>query len=1074
MDMRMSASKQDLSDRWIQHQRSATKTTPSWACIYCPNRKIFATECSLWEHAKTDHVEELEGKKEDLNTFPGEYTKECFVKRSTKDNRRQRFSPNATEANRVQPELPLLIKRALEPVGRLQPTRCALDIGALDINTPRVSADVDMRDLSDGSQAAEENRPPKRAAIGDGISAESGSPFRDSSPSSSPRRSKARPTSSQFERQDGENFHARPSMGKRQLWQVRQPNPRSSFNDPSNLASIAAQKADTKQYPKIRKPFQPPPPSFPSPRPSTILPTIPSDSSKFGVPTMTKSSEQSPDNYEIVLQPETRPISQEQLVAEVKGIYAGLVMVEARCIEVDNKQAALAQADPGSQPKLNNEQWQALIALHRTLLHEHHDFFLASQHPSASPALRRLASKYAMPARMWRHGIHSFLELLRHRLPASLDHMLAFIYLAYSMMALLYETVPAFKDTWIECLGDLGRYRMAIEDDDIRDREVWTGVARHWYSKASDKSPTTGRLYHHLAILARPNALQQLFYYSKSLCVVIPFTSARDSILMLFDPVLTAENGPPPLDISFAKAHGLLFQNKKMKRSKLSKEEFLTLLENQIERSTRKWKAHEYHIAVANCKALLGFASKDNDITKILSSTNMEHFQVEHTSTLFSIPTHLEQNSLDGQPKLSPHILDTCLEGESCHDTIQTQELPYQCTVRGSNTVTDNASNWEWLLLVFQRLRNYMRAIGIFTLYSQFGIVAASGTAGTEKKFNRIFQPLLEPEAVKLACTLGTSVIGARYFQQHWDVDMWLLLNILFHFGILILAQDPSFSDGELLILCIYGAGINVHWVKKKLMKLRKTGGITALVITVLSLYSGCEFAHQIPGLEGRFDNKCMSKAIASLPSAAGYSVVWWAVIEKSRLADTIEARIDDPQSWQFILGLLRACLIHCLSRGIQVFMERVLGRFDPGFQNNLFQGLAQHVQADPRAPWNEPFDAPAPGNGNNLFREPVDVEEDPRVYRPRHGLFRGLRNENNAFRRPQDLEADPSAYFPRNEPNPGPDDENFYRRERQHGPSYEEFDRQQSEDNYHNSGIYRQDNEDELSDRAESPLYQH
>nr|RBQ94089.1 hypothetical protein FVER53263_20280 [Fusarium verticillioides] len=26
------------------------------------------------------------------------------------------------------------------------------------------------------------------------------------------------------------------------------------------------------------------------------------------------------------------------------------------------------------------------------------------------------------------------------------------------------------RDTWIECLGDLGRYSMAIEDDDIRDR----------------------------------------------------------------------------------------------------------------------------------------------------------------------------------------------------------------------------------------------------------------------------------------------------------------------------------------------------------------------------------------------------------------------------------------------------------------------------------------------------------------------------------------------------------------------------------------------------------------------------
>ena len=33
------------------------------------------------------------------------------------------------------------------------------------------------------------------------------------------------------------------------------------------------------------------------------------------------------------------------------------------------------------------------------------------------------------------------------------------------MMALLLETVPVFEDTWIECLGDLARYRMAIEDE---------------------------------------------------------------------------------------------------------------------------------------------------------------------------------------------------------------------------------------------------------------------------------------------------------------------------------------------------------------------------------------------------------------------------------------------------------------------------------------------------------------------------------------------------------------------------------------------------------------------------------
>jgi len=289
---------------------------------------------------------------------------------------------------------------------------------------------------------------------------------------------------------------------------------------------------------------------------------------------------------DLIKQPETRPISEEQLVIEVKGIYAGLVMVESKCIEVDNAQNAAGDAIQ----KLNNEQWQALIALHRTLLHEHHDFFLASQHPSASLALRKLASKYAMPARMWRHGIHSFLELLRHRLPTSLEHMLTFIYLAYSMMAVLYETVPAFEETWIECLGDLGRYRMAIEDDDIEDREIWRQVSRHWYAKASDKAPSTGRLYHHLAILARPNVLQQLFYYTKSLCVPVPFLAARESIMTLFDPVMSNQPSKlPSVELDFVCCHGILFSKRNPEKFKPTAAEYFAHLDGYIHSTTHRW-----------------------------------------------------------------------------------------------------------------------------------------------------------------------------------------------------------------------------------------------------------------------------------------------------------------------------------------------------------------------------------------------------------------------------------------------------------------------------------------------------
>ncbi|RMJ03714.1 hypothetical protein CDV36_014758 [Fusarium kuroshium] len=52
-------------------------------------------------------------------------------------------------------------------------------------------------------------------------------------------------------------------------------------------------------------------------------------------------SSQDDDSTSVMIpQPETRPISQDQLVAEVKGIYAGLTMVETKCIEVDNKQSS--------------------------------------------------------------------------------------------------------------------------------------------------------------------------------------------------------------------------------------------------------------------------------------------------------------------------------------------------------------------------------------------------------------------------------------------------------------------------------------------------------------------------------------------------------------------------------------------------------------------------------------------------------------------------------------------------------------------------------------------------------------
>ena len=82
------------------------------------------------------------------------------------------------------------------------------------------------------------------------------------------------------------------------------------------------------------------------------------------------------EDTSMLLQPDTRPITAEQLVNEVKGIYSGLVMVEKKCVEIIAERSASGEI-------LSNDQWQALIALHRTLLHEHHDFFVRRGLPTS-------------------------------------------------------------------------------------------------------------------------------------------------------------------------------------------------------------------------------------------------------------------------------------------------------------------------------------------------------------------------------------------------------------------------------------------------------------------------------------------------------------------------------------------------------------------------------------------------------------------------------------------------------------------------------------------------------------------
>ncbi len=71
---------------------------------------------------------------------------------------------------------------------------------------------------------------------------------------------------------------------------------------------------------------------------------------------------------------------------------------------------------------------------------------------------------------------------------------------------------------------------MAIEYDDSGLRSRWNKVAAEAYSGVLEADPTVGRLYHHLAILARPKYLARFCGFLKSINVATPFFLSWESI----------------------------------------------------------------------------------------------------------------------------------------------------------------------------------------------------------------------------------------------------------------------------------------------------------------------------------------------------------------------------------------------------------------------------------------------------------------------------------------------------------------------------------------------------------------
>jgi hypothetical protein len=138
------------------------------------------------------------------------------------------------------------------------------------------------------------------------------------------------------------------------------------------------------------------------------------------------------------------------------------------------------------QGMLDHAYWIELIVQHRALAESHVAFMEAALRPGLPASLQSLAQTYNIATRLWHTGFHSLLERFRTLLPSwqvligmrdtgvsadskaqiseALDLMTDFIYFAYAYYSNLLENelFKVFRSSWIENLGDIARYRMAV------------------------------------------------------------------------------------------------------------------------------------------------------------------------------------------------------------------------------------------------------------------------------------------------------------------------------------------------------------------------------------------------------------------------------------------------------------------------------------------------------------------------------------------------------------------------------------------------------------------------------------
>ncbi|KAH7196230.1 hypothetical protein BKA60DRAFT_660589 [Fusarium oxysporum] len=164
----------------------------------------------------------------------------------------------------------------------------------------------------------------------------------------------------------------------------------------------------------------------------------------------------------MVRHPGTKPISQDELVAEVKGIYAGLTMIETKCIEIDKAQSSNIYINKCLSPW----EWDEIIAFYCELSNDTYHISPAPRPQMYDP--RTILSEYAARAKNACFLNNRLLPLLRRvKDTLSSRQLLEYSSLIANLTNML-EKSSLLDDTDILLMGVLDSITIIIKRLNIR------------------------------------------------------------------------------------------------------------------------------------------------------------------------------------------------------------------------------------------------------------------------------------------------------------------------------------------------------------------------------------------------------------------------------------------------------------------------------------------------------------------------------------------------------------------------------------------------------------------------------